>query len=176
MIRDQLLLMFIGTLAGIVLIFLSSSPQVFSPEQDDVPASTTHVPSSHTGEQASATSSGIQLSALPVIPKNVRTGLRVPDQPAGKTVAVSALETKERQWVAIYDDRGGKPGWIIGATRVHPGDTDAIVEVLRAGGTRPNMTYYAALLNDDGDDEFNRLTDLPPLASERVVIVSFTTQ
>lgn len=169
------LVLFIGVLlgAGVVFLFSSRAP---STARGDLPAAAPNTSIADVAARPSAEFSGARLPASPAIPKNVRIGLSVADQPAGKTVAVSGLEIKEKQWVAIYDDRDGRPGWILGATRVHTGDTDAIVEVLRPGGTLSGMTYYAALLNDDGDDEFNRLTDLPPLSPERVVIVSFIAQ
>mgnify|MGYP001601830317 FL=1 len=109
----------------------------------------------------------------PSIPLNTRVGLSVPDQPAGKTIAVQDLSITGTKWVAIYDDRDGKPGRILGATRVHDGNEDATVDLLRPEGTISGGTYYAAILNDDGDEEFNRLTDLPPLSPDKVTIVRF---
>src|SRR3989338_6489202 len=114
-------------------------------------------------------SSGFPLP--PSIPDNTRVGLSVPDQPAGKTVAILGLTVIGTKWVAIYDDNGGKPGWILGARRVHEGDAATVVELLRPEGAVAGGIYYAAVLNDDGDDEFNRLTDLPPLSSDKVTVV-----
>jgi hypothetical protein len=115
--------------------------------------------------------SAIMLPEGPQIPNNTRVGLSVVDQPAGKMVTVSNLSLSANYWVAIYDDSKGRPGWILGAARVRAGETSATIELLRP--TTSGGQYYAALLNDDGDDAFNRLTDLPPLSPDKVVIVAF---
>lgn len=107
----------------------------------------------------------------PEIPANMRVGLAVPDQSVGKSIAVSGLALTETHWLGIYDDRDGHPGWIMGAARLHQGDTLATVDLLRT--TESGTKYYAVILNDDGDDTFNRLSDLPPFSPDKVVIVSF---
>lgn len=111
------------------------------------------------------------LPAAPQIPENSRVGLMVKDQPAGNTVAVEGLTLTDNHWVAVYDDQEGHPGWIRGAARVHAGDTSAEIEMLRA--IEAGGKYYVAVLGDDGDDTFNRLTDLPPLTPDKVVIIFF---
>lgn len=111
--------------------------------------------------------------ASPQIPKNERIGLTVRDQFRGDTVFASDLHISGTKWVVIYDDREGKPGWILGAARVREGDKEAAVSLLRPEGTLAGATYYAAILDDDGDGEFNRLADLPPLTPDKVIIVSF---
>ncbi len=125
--------------------------------------------------QSHSTIAGVPgLPAAPEIPENSRMGLMVKDQPAGNIVNVLGLSLTDNHWVAVYDDQGGHPGWIHGAARVHAGDTSAQIEMLRAidaGGK-----YYVAILGDDGDETFNRLTDLPPLTPDKVVIVSFKAQ
>lgn len=116
------------------------------------------------------------LPALPQIPNNIRVGLTVEDQTAGRTVTVGSLDVVGSQWVAVYDDKGGRPGWILGAARVHEGDKTAVVELLRPEGTLSGQMYYVAMLNDNGDGEFNRLTDLPPLSQDKIIIVKFKAQ
>jgi hypothetical protein len=133
-----------------------------------------------TGDAIRATTTGSvisQASAWPLppeIPANTRVGLTVADQEAGTVVNVSGLVIAGKKWIGVYDDRSGAPGWIMGATRVHEGDTVAKVELLRT--TVAGNTYYAVILNDDGDEVFNRLSDLPPLTSDRVTIVRFKAQ
>jgi hypothetical protein len=114
------------------------------------------------------------LPRSPEVPKNSRVGISVADQSAGNSVTVSGLDIKETHWVAVYDQQDGAVGSIIGAARVHPGDVVAEVSLLRA--TVAGATYYAAILSDDGDNTFNRQTDLPPLSPDKVVIVSFLTK
>lgn len=111
------------------------------------------------------------LPLAPSIPKGSRIGLSVDDQTAGNVVAVSNLDIKDSNWIAVYDEREGQPGYIMGATRVRAGDTAAKVELLRS--TLKGEKYYVGILGDDGSDSFNRQTDLPPLSPDRVIIVSF---
>ena len=111
------------------------------------------------------------LPLAPSIPKGTRLGLNVEDQLAGNTVSLNSLDIKSTNWVAVYDERDGEPGWIIGATRVHAGDTTAKVDLLRS--TIKGQRYYVGILSDDGAETFSRQTDLPPLSPDKVVIVSF---
>ena len=120
------------------------------------------------GEALSHTAS---LPLAPAIPKGSRIGLSMDDQRAGTLVSVSGLEMKENHWIAVYDQRDGQPGWIMGATRVRAGDSSASIELLRP--TKRGETYYAGILSDDGNEVFNRQTDLPPLSSDKMIIVSF---
>jgi hypothetical protein len=106
-----------------------------------------------------------------MIPSNSRARLRVDDQLAGAVVHVASVSPLGVQWVAIYDDRGGKPGWILGARRVSPSDTEITVELLRS--TLSGGTYYAALLNDDGDGVFDLRKDLPASSDEGMSVVRF---
>ncbi len=115
--------------------------------------------------------SASMLPLAPSIPKGSRVGLSVEDQIAGKIIKVSNLDIKDTNWVAVYDEREGQPGYIMGATRVHAGDSAASVELLRP--TEKGGKYYVGILGDDGSDTFNRQTDLPPLSPDKVVIVSF---
>ncbi len=107
----------------------------------------------------------------PQIPVNSRLGISVGDQPAGKLVAVKGLASKDPHWVAVYDEREGQPGWIMGAARVRPGETEVTVELLRA--SKAGERYYAAILGDDGSDDFDKSKDLPPMDPDQIVIVSF---
>jgi hypothetical protein len=109
--------------------------------------------------------------ALPEIPRNVRVGMNVSDQPAGDEVFVTGLVLEKDHWVAVYDEQGGQPGSILGASRVRAGQISTTVSLLRA--TEEGGRHYVAILNDNGDDRFDRQTDLPPLSSEHFVIVSF---
>lgn len=114
------------------------------------------------------------LPAAPEIPANLRVGISASDQPAGSSVFVTGLSINESHWVAVYEDREGHPGNILGAARVFPGYISTSVDLLR--NTEAGKTYYAAVLNDNGDEVFDRLTDLPPFSPDRVIIVSFKTR
>ena len=166
----------IGIFIGIALIMVFRTPH----DSDREGVAWNRTPSGATSSDIllSATTSRTEtlssaLPELPRIPDNVRVGLSVLDQPAGKTVSVSSLEISGTQWVAIYDDKDGRPGWILGAARVHEGDKTTAVELLRPEGMISGNIYYAAILNDDGDSEFNRLTDLPPFSPDKIIIVRF---
>lgn len=123
-----------------------------------------------TSSQAISSTSKIPV-ALPEVPRNVRVGVNASDQPAGDEVFVTGLVLEGDHWVAVYDNRNGEPGSILGASRVRAGQTSTTVSLLRA--TEPGGLYYVAILNDNGDDRFDRQTDLPPLSPEHFVIVSF---
>ncbi len=111
------------------------------------------------------------LPASAEIPANKRIGLSVEDQAAGNTVLVSGFDVAENHWIAVYDGMDGTPGWILGASRIHAGDTSINIELLRA--TISGRKYYVAMLGDDGADSFSKKTDLPPLSPDKVLIASF---
>jgi hypothetical protein len=171
--RDLVLMLLIGVLFGASIATLWRS-RGESLEMGDNASTPDTVVSKNGIPGATSTASLSPTSVFPLppsIPANTRVGLSVSNQPAGKMVTVSNLSVQGTKWVAIYDERDGRPGWILGATRVHEGDTDTIVNLLRPEGTVKGNTYFAAILNDDGDGEFNRLTDLPPLSPDKITIV-----
>lgn len=168
------LMLVIGILIGVSLVMLVKAPK--TPESKTNSTSPGATSTDDVLLRSEDLKREVLTSALPSlsqIPNNVRVGLTVEDQVAGKSVTVSSLDIIGSQWVAVYDDKDGRPGWILGATRVHEGDKTAVVELLRPEGTLSGHTYYTAILNDDGDGEFNRLTDLPPLSPDKIVIVKF---
>lgn len=171
------LMLVIGILIGISLVMVVRAPKA-------APVKISSTPSGATSTEdlllrSEELRKEILTSALPPlsqIPNNIRVGLTVENQSAGKTVTIGSLDVVGTEWVAVYDDKDGRPGWILGAAHVREGDKTAVVELLRPEGTLSGQTYYAAILNDDGDSEFNRLTDLPPLSPDKIVIVKFKVQ
>lgn len=174
--RDLLLLLVIGILVGAssVMVWSSRHSRTETPNDSSTFSGINKGAAAPSGTSTSAISPSALFPLPPSIPANTRVGLSVPDQPAGNVVSVSNLSIVGTKWVAIYDDHEGRPGWILGASRVHEGDKETSVPLLRPEGTISGGTYYAAILNDDGDEEFNRLTDLPPLSPEKVTIVRFS--
>jgi hypothetical protein len=170
--RDLLLMLFIGVFIGISAVMVWSTERGGTGDAVSTPSGAENeAPVPSASSTASISSSSALFPIPPSIPDNTRVGLSVIDQPQGDSVAVSGLTIVGTKWIAIYDNREGKPGWILGAARVHEGDVNATVDLLRSnvvGGT-----YYAAILNDDGDSVFNRLTDLPPLSPDKVTVVRF---
>jgi len=165
----------IGVLIGVSVVMISTrGGWLRDGENDASTAESMNTPETPVvTSQDSLTAAPGDFPLPPSIPDNTRVGLSALDQLHGKTIAVGGLAVLGTKWVAIYDDHGGKPGWILGAGRVHEGDTGIVVELLRQEGTVAGGIYYAAILNDDGDDVFNRLTDLPPLSPDKVTIVRF---
>lgn len=104
------------------------------------------------------------------VPKNTRAGLVVPDQQAGSAVSVSGFSFESPQWVVIYDDKDGKPWWILGAKRFLPGDVSGTVTLLRP--TVAGKTYYAVVHGDDGDLTFDKYKDPAP-SPDTAIIVTF---
>lgn len=167
-------MLLIGVLIGVSLVMLWTKGGVRGEERERSTAERIETTETSDVPAESIAPSSAALPLPPAIPDNTRTGLSVADQAAGRVVFVTGLSVTEKKWVAIYDDQGGKPGWILGARRVHAGDRETSVELLRA--TLSGAVYYVAILNDDGDDEFNRLTDLPPLSPDKVTVVRFKAQ
>lgn len=98
----------------------------------------------------------------------------VTEQPAGNTVAVSLVTVEKESWVAVHEERNGKPGNILGAQLFSAGTNSGVVELLRATDT--GKTYYAVLRGDDGDRQFDYTKDLPLTDSTgKEISVPFTT-
>ncbi|MBI2096779.1 MAG: hypothetical protein HYT40_01310 [Candidatus Sungbacteria bacterium] len=99
--------------------------------------------------------------------------IAVENQKAGDRVEVSGVTFgADGGWVAIHEDREGKPGNILGA-RIFPGGEtrNGFVELLRP---TVNGVYYAMLHRDDGDRQFDYLKDTPLTNSAgNVIMVRF---
>lgn len=86
--------------------------------------------------------------------------LTIADQFSTSTVTVDKVVTSAPAWVVIHEDRGGKPGNILGAAWVPAGNTEGLtVELLR--GATEGQTYYAMIHAEDGITGFDFKTDLP---------------
>ncbi|GEM_PF-3032431 len=172
--RQLIMMLIIGVLIGTITVKILTNRQATIAVNESSTSNgmkTTDIKDiTSTGETLSQ-SKGHTLP--PSIPLNARIGLTVADQSHNTLVQVSGLNVDVVTWVAIYDERDGKPGVILGAQKVKPGETTTTVDLLRREGTTPGMTYFAALLPDDGDGVFDRLTDLPPFSPEKFVIVGF---
>lgn len=102
---------------------------------------------------------GVDVSGAVLVGGNA---IAVNDQPAGMNVAISMVTLAMDGWVAIHEDRDGKPGNILGAQWFPAGQGQSgSVELLR--GTENGKVYYAMLHSDDGDHKFDRAVD-PPIA------------
>ena len=84
----------------------------------------------------------------------------VNDQAAGKMVRVVTLNLAQDGWVAIHEDRDGKPANILGAQWFPAGQGQSgSVDLLRS--SENGKVYYAMLHSDDGDRKFDHTKDLP---------------
>ncbi|KKW21517.1 MAG: hypothetical protein UY71_C0028G0002 [Parcubacteria group bacterium GW2011_GWB1_52_7] len=114
---------------------------------------------SQTNGAAQTNSSGLGSSAGTsfILGKNA---IAVEDQAPGNQVTIStAVFGEGGGWVAIHEDREGKPGNILGAQVFPAGETrDGFVDLLR-----PTVrgVYYAMLHRDDGDRQFDHAKDAP---------------
>ena len=100
--------------------------------------------------------------------------LMADDQIFGLEANVKLVKFESRAgWVAIHEDRDGKPGNILGASWLPVGEhADTKVELLRA--MEAGKTYYAMLHDDDGDKLFNYKNDLSlPSATGEPIMVAF---
>ncbi len=89
----------------------------------------------------------------------VSNTLIVKDQEAGSKVLIESVEAKEALWVAVREVKEGKPGNILGASKVFAGKGENVsVELLRptvAGGT-----YRIVIYRDVGALDFNYKEDV----------------
>lgn len=138
-----------GTSARIV----NRSSTAEAPRQEERAATAEQTPAG--AESQEKASSLAQISAI------VTAGLSTvaaDDQPAGKTVSV-AVKLEKEGWVAVHEDKDGKPGKILGAqlftAGTHFGKVELLRETLRGG------KYYAMLHADDGDRKFDAVKDTP---------------
>ncbi len=172
--QQLVLMLVIGSLIGfaIVKVFSGSNERM---ESDDAstPKGAESAAVENITNKPETLSAAKQFPLPPSVPQNTRVGLSVSNQAAARTVAVSNVFVEAVSWVAVYEGQGGTPGSILGAAKVKPGETSAIVELLRPEGTLSGLTYFAAILPDNGDGEFNRLSDLPSFSPDKVVVVTF---
>lgn len=104
-------------------------------------------------DNAVATSTNVTASST-------QASLIINDQFGTSTVTVDKVVTSSQSWVVIHEDRGGKPGNILGASWVPAGETlNLTVELLR--GAVEGQTYYAMVHSEDGVAGFDFKTDLP---------------
>lgn len=105
-----------------------------------------------------AVGSGVETPQGPILTGG--NAILVNDQAAGAAVSIAMVTLASDGWVAIHEDRGGKPGAILGAQRFNAGTKQSgTVELLRptvAGGV-----FYAMLHADDGDKMFDVKKDMP---------------
>jgi hypothetical protein len=99
--------------------------------------------------QSAATYSGI-------VPKSDR--LSVQNQKAGNTVTVESITVPPPGvWVAVHQVNISGLGNVIGAARVREPRTNVSVELLIP--TEMNNQYAVVLYRDNGDDQFDRVSD-----------------
>src|SRR3989338_6722107 len=83
----------------------------------------------------------------------------VKNQMAGDKVVVEEAAVDAPAWVAVQENKDGKPGNILGAQKVFPGvSRDIIVELLRP--TVSGAKYRAVLYRDAGSPAFNFREDI----------------
>lgn len=86
-------------------------------------------------------------------------GVTVKDQEAGAKVVIDSVSASETLWVAVREEKEGKLGNILGASKVFVGNGENVsVELLRptvAGGT-----YRIVVYRDVGTSDFNYKEDV----------------
>ena len=89
-----------------------------------------------------------------------KNAIAAEDQAPGPRVIIKSLTIEKEGWVAIHEDRDGKPGNILGARKVAAGTVENFnVPLVRA--TKEGVTNYAMLHGEDGTEGFNYKTDAP---------------
>lgn len=106
-----------------------------------------------------------------VVQEVVASKLFVPDQSPGKIATINELNIGRSVWIAIHEDREGKPGKILGARRFPSGQSkNGQIELLR------EMTaglHYAIVHEDDGVLGFNHASDMPVIENGLPVMARF---
>ena len=108
-------------------------------------------------ENSSSTSAPEVMSA--------KNGITVSNQAPGKYAIVSSFTLEKNGWVAIHEDKAGKPGLILGAQNFKAGEyKDQKVRIFVSPYTTiEGHTYYAMLHINDGKEGFQPKTDSPLL-------------
>ncbi len=82
----------------------------------------------------------------------------VEDQVAGKVVMIAHAKLTEPGWVAVFEDKDGDLGNVLGARDLPAGEYDNFpVPLLR--GTTDGATYYVGIYRENGDGQFGYHTD-----------------
>ncbi len=80
------------------------------------------------------------------------------DQPPGNQVLIRDVAITGQVWLAVYEDREGEPGNVLGAVFVRPGTYPALaIPLLR--NTVDDLPYYVQAHTDDGDGMFDYRQD-----------------
>src|SRR3989344_915040 len=97
----------------------------------------------------------------PVAPVSGENLLVVSNQPSGERVIISMVSVSVNGWVAVHEGReDGSLGNILGARRFDAGKYfGETVELLR--GTVGGNTYFVVLHSDNGDKEFDYVSEMP---------------
>lgn len=96
--------------------------------------------------------------------------ISVQNQKAGSSVVVDTISVKNISWAVITEDIAGKPGRILGAQKVLPGEIKTQVDLLRE--TVSGNTYHAIIYQDDGDGKFDFKVDSPILNVDNSAVES----
>ncbi len=83
---------------------------------------------------------------------------KVESQPPGNQVLIRDVHIVSPVWLAVYEDREGEPGNVLGAVFVRAGDYPALaIPLLR--NTVDEQPYYVQAHTDNGDQMFDYRTD-----------------
>ncbi|MBI2055730.1 MAG: hypothetical protein HYT42_02450 [Candidatus Sungbacteria bacterium] len=97
--------------------------------------------------------------------------IRVDDQAPGNQVGIAMVTLAKDAWVVVHDERGGKPGNILGAQRFNAGANQTGAVILQRA-TEEGKVYYAMFHGDEGDDHvFDYKKDLPVTDSQGSAIM-----
>ena len=81
----------------------------------------------------------------------------VEDQLAGDRVLIKEIALTDSGWAVVHEDAGGIPGNALGAQRFDKGVHSGTIDLLR--NTNIDQSYYVLLYRDNGDREFDLVTD-----------------
>ena len=125
-------------------------------------------PMTSTETAEKTTAGGLDLSH-PLIPQDY--AFDVSDQAAGGVVLISKTAFVHTAWLAVHEDRDGRPGNILGAQLVPMGTSRGVTTDL----LRPTVSgvYYAMVHEDAADGDFDYQANKPILENGTPIMRRF---
>ncbi len=129
------------------------------------------VPNYQSNYSSNSASNANQQSNSPA-PTAPSDSVAVSTQRAGNEVDIDQVKLSQPGFIEIHEVVDGKPGKIIGGSKLLPAGTrqDVIIKVAIVAG----KSYIAMLHVDDGDGKFDAKKDLPLMNNGQMVMAKFT--
>lgn len=94
-------------------------------------------------------------------PQVIQSVISVSDQKPGSSVLVGRVSMIKAGYVVIYENNNGKPGNIIGNSKILPEGESTNISVTLTKVTADGESLFAVLHGDNGDNAFYPNIDVP---------------